>query len=279
MYYLDNIDGVISMFTIRASSLSHYSDCMRRSAAKMFPEVLADYGFKVNAVHTSIGAAVGTATHKALETGILLKNAGKDYVDEMRKVAFDSLVESIAEGIIWDDTTTNRDNGVLQAVRQARMVLDRFPNLAEVSVEDEFQVDLGDGFILSGHVDIRGRLGDELVIFDLKTGTVRRVNIAQYGAYSLLVRSHGKPVSRLGEIYIKRIGVTKPQPEPILTEYPVVLAESTAWSVINRIKNDVSAFVASGNPEVWLPNPNSMMCSPNYCPAFGTNFCKLCKEK
>ena len=61
---------------IRASSLSHYSDCTRRAAVKMFADEIKECGFEIAPVKTSAGAAVGTATHKALETALLLRAKG-----------------------------------------------------------------------------------------------------------------------------------------------------------------------------------------------------------
>lgn len=263
---------------IRASSLSHYIDCPRRAAAKMFPKELQSLGFEITPVNTSAGAAVGTATHNALEAALQLKGNGCSYIDAIQKVARDSMNDSISKGIIWDDTTFDKETGVIQAVRQARVVLDNFPNLEQISIEDEFKADLGDDFTLSGHIDIRGKRSEKFGIWDLKTGTVKRINSPQYGAYSLLVRSHGIQVDELGEIYVKRVGKSKPQPAPVVTQFDPAEAEEFAKSIIMKIKTDLMTFRKTGKIWVWIPNPNSMMCSHNYCPAYGTNFCN-CKKK
>ena len=264
---------------IRCSSLSHYTDCPRRSAAKMFfNELSEEYGFDLTPTKTSAGAAVGTAMHKSLEAAIVLRAKGQPYAEEIKKVAEASIIESAREGIIWDDTTFDKSAGVLQAVRQAHAILDVFPELDEIAIEGEFTADLGDDFVLSGHIDIRGREGQKHTIQDFKSGTVKRVNIPQYGGYSLLVRTAGQKVDLLREIYVKRVGKTKAQPSPIVQDYDPVMAENFAYAIIKKIKSDLQAFRKSGSPWVWLPNPNSMMCSPHYCPAYGTKFCK-CKTK
>lgn len=264
---------------IRCSSLSHYTDCPRRSAAKMFfNELSEEYGFDLTPTKTSAGAAVGTAMHKSLEAAIVLRSKGQPYAEEIKKVAEASIIESAREGIIWDDTTFDKSAGVLQAVRQAHAILDVFPELDEIAIEGEFTADLGDDFVLSGHIDIRGREGQKHTIQDFKSGTVKRVNIPQYGGYSLLVRTAGQKVDLLREIYVKRVGKTKAQPAPIVQDYDPAMAENFAYAIIKKIKSDLQAFRKSGSPWVWLPNPNSMMCSPHYCPAYGTKFCK-CKTK
>lgn len=264
---------------IRCSSLSHYTDCPRRAAAKMFfKELSQEFGFDLMPTFTSAGAAVGTAMHKSLEAAIVLRQQGKPYAEEIKKVAEASLIDTVREGIVWDDTTFDRAAGVLQATRQAHAILDVFPELDEIAIEGEFTADLGDDFILSGHIDIRGRENGRRTIQDFKSGTVKRVNLPQYGGYSLLVRTSGQKVDLLREIYIKRVGKTKAQPAPIIQDYEPAMAENFAYAIIKQIKSDMQRFRNSGSPWVWLPNPNSMMCSPHYCPAYGTKFCK-CKTK
>lgn len=264
---------------IRCSSLSHYTDCPRRSAAKMFfKEISEQFGFELTPTNTSAGAAVGTAMHKSLETAIVLRYQDQPYTDEIKKVAEASIFETAREGIIWDDTTFDKAAGILQAVRQTHAILDVFPELDEIAIEGEFTADLGDDFILSGHIDIRGREEGKYTIQDFKSGTVKRVNTPQYGGYSLLVRTAGQKVDLLREIYIKRVGKTKSQPAPIIQDYEPAMAENFAFAIIKQIKADLQAFRKSGSPWVWLPNPNSMMCSQHYCPAYGTKFCK-CKTK
>ncbi|MDR2337712.1 MAG: hypothetical protein LBE20_03570 [Deltaproteobacteria bacterium] len=259
---------------IRASSLPHYTDCTRRAAAKMFFKELAQYGFKINKLQISIGAAVGTATHKSLETALLLIKDGCDYIQPMRETAAESIEQSIAYGVIWDDTTRKKDDAINQAVRMAHAVLGAISFLTAVKIEEEYTADFGDNFIISGHIDIRS----EGEIWDLKTGTVHRANQAQYGCYSLLCRSNGIGINKIGEIYIKRVGIIKPQPEPIIVEYSVKEAELIAYQIIQKIKSDLQKFRQNGDIWAWLPNPNSMMCTPDYCPAWGTDFCKSHKK-
>ncbi len=264
---------------IRCSSLSHYTDCPRRAAAKLFRKELGDFGFDLPEARSSAGAAVGTAMHRALETALPLRAKGLPFGDEMKRIAQESLQESATQGVIWDDTTTTKDVGVLQTVRQAYSILDVFPDLEEIAIEGEFTADLGDDFILSGHIDIRGRDGDKQTIQDFKSGTTKRVNIPQYGGYSLLVRTAGHQVDVLREIYAKRVGKTKAQPAPVVQEYQPAMAENFAMTIICQIKADFKSFERTGSPWAFLPNPNSMMCTPNYCPAYGTAFCKLRKKE
>lgn len=254
---------------IRCSGLPHYSDCPRKAAAKLLLAELVEDGYQLHTLKTSVGAAVGTATHAGIETALLLRQEGKDYEKELEEVATLSIESSIENGVLWDLTTPTKDIAIKQAIRQAKSVVNNFPDLTGVDIEEEYKADLGDNFILSGHIDIRH--GD--AIFDIKTGATRRANQAQYGGYSLLCRSNGKIIKRLGEIYVPRIGITKPQPEPQFVEYDVKDAERLAWDIIQQIKKDILSYRENKSARTWLANPNSMMCNPDYCPAYKTNFC------
>lgn len=260
---------------IRASSLPHYTDCLRRAAARMLAPELVNLGYNVRSLKSSIGAAVGTATHNAMEVAMMLRAENKPFEKEIEEVSEISISKSIEQGIIWDDTTPTKEVAIKQAIRQAKSVINKFPELKGINIEEEFKANIGDNFILSGHIDIR-KGG---VIIDLKTGAMRRANQAQYGAYSLLCRTNGINISRIGEIYVKRIGINKPQPEPLIVEYSVSEAEKMAWEIIKKIKSDVCKFRQTSDVWSFLANPNSLMCTPDYCPAFGTNFCNCHKKE
>lgn len=260
---------------IRASSLPHYTDCYRRAAAKMLTAELVQDGFNVRAPQQSIGAAVGTATHNAMEVALLLRAENKPFEKELSEVAEISISKSIEKGIIWDATTPTKDVAIKQAVRQALAVVNFFPDLTEINIEEEYKANIDDEFILSGHVDIR--TGGK--IRDLKTGKMSRANQAQYGAYSLLCRSNGIEIDEIGEIYVRRMGITKPQPDPVFISYDVATAERMAFEIINKMKSDITNYRNSGSVWSFLANPNSLMCTPDYCPAYGTNFCNCHKKE
>lgn len=259
---------------IRCSSLPHYSDCPRKSAAKLFKDELEDAGFKMTKLPTSVGAAVGTATHVGVEIALTLKQSGQTSFDaELKEMIDRSLCESIEHGILWDKTTPSKDVALKQALRQAKSVINAYPELSGIAIEEEYRADLGDDFVLSGHIDIRK--GD--TILDIKTGASRRANQAQYGGYSLLCRSNSVEIKKLGEIYVPRLALSRPQPEPMFVEYDVAAAENLAWDIIKTIKTDMMNFRVKKSERVWLANPNSMMCSANYCPAYKTKFCNCQK--
>lgn len=264
---------------IRASSLPQYTDCARRSAVRLFAREIMGAGFKLAKGKPSIGALVGTATHTVLQDSLQRKMTGAAPAkfDEMQAIATADLQAAVKDGVVWDDTTNRLDVGIKQAARQAFTAYQAVGQyLKPIAIEQEFSANMGDGFVMRGHIDVL----EADAIDDWKTGNIQRANMAQYGAYSLLARSNGGPQKMvLREIYIERKGITKPQPEPLVVEYNQSDAEEYALAVAKRMKRDLLEFRASRDPMAFLPNPNSMMCSADYCPAWGTEFCKAHKAK
>ena len=84
----------------------------------------------------------------------------------------------------------------------------------------------------------------------------------QYGLYALLARTtKGLPIQRFVEHWVPRVSKRTPQPEPEVTEIDVPRAERAATAMVNRIVEDATAFLATEDPESFMPNPQSMLCS------------------
>lgn len=254
-----------------------YPDCGRRWAARHIPELLDAAGYKVRTVGSSVGAAVGSATHSGaayimgtkIDTGTL---GNKTEADQRALASLDERIA--AEECRWDDTTGNLNTAQKQVIRQLAVFRrDVAPVIKPVAVEQRITKQFSDTIEVSGQADIC----EDGTILDLKTGVMRRSNAAQYGTYSLLRRSDDHEVGRLAEIYIPRARLTKAQPEPTIHEYPVEAAENAAFGIIKRIGADIEAFRVDGDPSVFMANPASMLCSERYCPAFNTMFCRLHK--
>lgn len=264
--------------TIRASALPQYLDCARRTAVRLFGREIFAAGYDVQPSKPSIGAIIGTATHAVLQTGMMRRVAGEPELTrgEMFALAGKELNERLNAGAVWDATTTNPDVALRQTVRQAQITMEKVaPDVRPVQIEGALGADLGDGFVLKGTLDVLEADG----ILDWKTGTVMRANQAQYGAYSLLARSNGHGgVRRLREVYVKRAGINAAQPDPVVVEYDQADAEDLAKATMFKMKTDLQEFRRTQNPYVFMPNPNSMMCGADYCPAWGTDFCKAHKH-
>jgi hypothetical protein len=253
--------------------LPGYADCSRRAAAKQFPDLISEAGFDTREIRPSIGAAVGTATHTV--AGHILKEKIKSGVlgeiDEAVKIALAKLQEQIAPGCEWDDTTPNLGTAAEQLPRMVRAYLPRARELDPVAVEMKFEARVGDGWEMSGTVDLLCADGH---LDDLKTGAVRRAYQAQLGGYAILLRANGRQVTSIGTTYVPRGKKTKPQPPPEVQTYDLDASERAAWTAIEAIKRDYAAFEKTGNPESFMANPMSMNCSPRYCSAWGTKFCR-----
>jgi hypothetical protein len=114
----------------------------------------------------------------------------------------------------------------------------------------------------------------------------RRYNYGQIGAYSLLSRSNHPeiPVEKLRVQFIQRVPLKKEQPLPVTEEYDQPTAEQAAVSALKHIMLDVNEFrrrtmEGDAPPEhAFMANPASLLCSPKFCPAFGTGFCREHKK-
>lgn len=267
---------------IRASMLPSYPDCPRRAVAKQFRKKFEKLGYQFNELPPSVGAAAGTAVHTGAEKLLRAFHAGKTItLDDAIEPAIAGFQEETGKGAIWDDTTPNANVATEQIKRMVAAYSQRLLMPATISgepaVELSLEADAGNGWKLTGHIDLVTESG---WVRDTKTGSLMRPYHAQLGAYSLLVRSnkvlpqvHGAAID-----FIKRVGKTKSQPPLVVQEYVVAACERNAMGLIQRVKADMASFDASQDVNSFMCNQMSMMCSNQYCPAFGTDFCELTKS-
>jgi hypothetical protein len=271
---------------IRASMLPSYPDCPRRAVAKQYRRTFERQGYKFRELPPSVGAAAGTAVHTGAEMLLRAKHAGRTItLDQALEPAMAGFSEETGKGAIWDDTTPNA-NVATEQIKRMVACYSHGPLATEMpltvneqpAVELELEANAGDGWKLTGHIDLVTEAG---WVRDTKTGALSRPYHAQLGAYSLLVRSNSiLPVVKGAAIdFIKRVGKTKPQPPCETQEYQVAACERNAMALINRLKDDMAQFNATGDVNCFMANQMSMMCSDKYCPAWGTKFCELSGEK
>lgn len=263
------------MLIVRASMLPGYADCARRAAAKQWPRLLREAGFEIRQLGPSIGAAVGTAVHAAHEEILrfrMANPAGYPDVEGSIRCATTKLREEIATGAIWDASSPNLGVAELQIGRMVRATLAHLLTLEPAAVELPLRADLGDGWEMTGHVDVI-TVGCHLD--DFKTGSVRRPYQAQLGGYALLARANGWTVSTVGITWVPRGRQNRPQPPPERQVYDAAASERAAWGIAQAIKRDVGEFRRTSAPEAFVANPMSMMCSQRYCPAWGTEWCRM----
>src|SRR5271170_1977387 len=104
---------------IRCSALSGYPDCNRRGAARLFWREITAAGFRLRKTPRGIGAAVGTAVHRAAEFALSEKaHTGElPQASSATDAARDSLVEQLQYGEIgYDQTTANRAEALRQVI-------------------------------------------------------------------------------------------------------------------------------------------------------------------
>lgn len=254
--------------------LPAYFDCARRAAAKQFKKDIEAAGFALRETAPSVGAALGTSVHTAAQYLLQHKLNNFELGNEKHavEIAVERFTEETAPGAEWDDTTPNPNTAHFQIKRLVGAFADFAQRVTPKAVELELRADAGDGFELTGHVDL---LTMEGVVRDLKTGALHRPYQSQLGGYSLLARSSGEQVRAVAIDWIARAPKTKPQP-PVQTEsYPIESCEQAAFATVNRIKQDVIKFRSTGDPWAFPANPMTMMCSARYCPAHGTPFCTM----
>ena len=266
--------------------LSGYNDCHRRAIAHQFGTEIRSVGFELNTTKSSVGASLGTATHKVIErffnSFINSENFNQQSaVDD----AISEFKENTKEGVIWDDATPNIDVLVMQTNRMATAYIETIGKTVKpVATEVSLKADINETWLLSGHVDLICKNADSEVdnihVRDLKTGKLSRSHHNQLGAYSLLVKHNNYSDVKVAAIdFLKRCPKTKPQELPVTTKYKVSVCEGSAWFTIQHIIENDEKFIKNLNPLHIPDNSMSMMCSEKYCCAYGTDFCSTTKYK
>ena len=277
------------MIIIRLSHLPGWADCARREAARIMPDMITGAGFTLRTLVQGVGAAVGTAVHKAAAYTLTekLEDRGLGDDNDAEDLAIDSFNTQIGGGVMWDDTTKIKGDGHRQIQRMVRSYRKKVaPTINPVSVEERLKANLVEGMEVSGQRDVLGR--EPHAIIDLKTGKSPRANSAQYGGYAMLHHTHepDNRVERITEHHLPRVGANKDQPEPITIQYDVQASEWLARDLLDDIVRSVDEFkqrvtAFSGKPPegAFRANPYSMLCSEKFCPAWGTDFCRVHRRK
>lgn len=269
--------------TIRPSSLTTWVDCGRRWAASHLHDEIQQAGYTLRFQPvTHVGAAVGSGVHAAaaytMEEKRVSGGLGADSEAEDRAVAeFEARSEY---GVGWDDTTPSVPTAKRQLARMTRSYRRHLaPVIEPVVIETRLEADIGDGWGMSGQLDVLAGDPDN-VLRDLKTGSRQRSNGIQYGAYVMLFRAHGYGVHLIVEDYIARVRIDREQPPPTETHIPLRSAVEDAWEAFDGIKRSTAEFerrLADQNgraPHAAFPsNPASALCGERWCRAWGTDFC------
>ncbi|MDD2878769.1 MAG: PD-(D/E)XK nuclease family protein [Acidiphilium sp.] len=267
---------------IRASSLSGYSDCPRRAAARLFRQEIEAAGYILHETPQGIGASVGTSIHAAAALTLTEKaNTGSlAPLSAVTDCAVETYRETVADGVMFDQKTPSSHDAERQIVGMAaayNRVL--APRIEPIAIEEQLEADTPFGLVLTGRGDVLAR--EKNRIRDLKCGQKRSNHKPQLGAYSLLYKANGYEVETCAEDFLQRVGSKKPQPDPLTFPHDIAAAETAALSVLRHIASDIRVFregdpamgVMPGDPWAFAANPSSMLCHPKYCSAHGTDWC------
>jgi hypothetical protein len=272
---------------IRVSALAGYPDCPRRGAARLFWREITDAGFTLRYLPRGIGALIGTAVHRGVAA--VLGDKAKTGTLPLRTVAIENSREALRDGVDGvevqydgpNGATHNMRDAVDQVVRMTGVYHDHVaPTIDPIIVEERLEAEVETGIVLSGQADLVAR--EPGMVRDLKSGVRMPSSFApQLGGYSLLARSHGYQVDRAAIDYVKRVNPAKPQPLPVTNEAVIAHAETAASAILRQMALDIDTFrngderrrIKPGDPWAFAANPASMLCSPKWCSAFGTDFC------
>lgn len=267
---------------IRTSSLSQYPDCNRRVAANIFAEDIAEAGYVLRQEIRGVAAAIGTAVH----TGAAAIMAEKVHLGFMPPRDFgldagkDKLAELVHEGVIYDEMSISRGEAETSALRMIRTYRDDLaPHLDAIMIEQQLEAEVTPTLTLTGTPDLVAR--EPKGIRDLKTGKQMGHHRPQIGGYHLLVRAQGLDVDHAAIDFIQRVGKKAEQPKPVSTSYDVAEVETAASNILRSMESDIRTFregdlkrrISPGDPWAFLANPQSRLCAPAFCRAWGTQFC------
>ncbi len=260
---------------IHCSSTPQFPDCERRWAARNIAAEIKAAGYELHETLRHIGAAIGSATHAGI--AFIMRDRIKTGTWHPKPDASDCslevFVEEVASGpILWDDVTSDALTAEKQILRQVRtynqFAMGRF---IPAMVESRKAANHPSGLVATGKTDIT--VAQPAKLIDCKTGRHQRANGAQYGGYSRILRAHDNPVDALEEHYLPRLPLSKEQPEPIIINLDLKVAERAFDRIMQRIADCLNDWRKTKDPGAFIANPQSMLCNEKFCPAWDTEWC------
>jgi hypothetical protein len=264
---------------IRASSLSGWNDCPRRGMARQYPDIFESAtGVEVRREEKRfVSAAIGTSIHRGAQTILTMKMQGESAsIDDMIGASMASYAEETADGIEYDGTTAAPSVAEQQIIILAREYYNSvFPEIEPIAIEQSLSAFIGSegAFKLTGHPDVIERRR----IRDIKTGRHGHNCHAQLGAYTLLAAANdiGEPPDELVVDHLPRKTPNKPYPGIGIFRYDADACTAEARAVLKIIMIQIRDLRNEKTPDVVPANPSSILCSEKFCPAYGTDFCRL----
>lgn len=283
---IDNSESTEKLIEIRASGLPSHMDCPRKWAVQLaqdprsnFMPIFIKHGFSIQPRRNNIGATIGTACHEAFASFLQAKMDGYQAnpeqvgISKFRRLVGDKEDPDFVGDLQWDQKITPDASIAEKQIK--RIVAEYLPHaerLRPKRVEFELKLNIDSKYRLTGHPDIYEETG---ALRDMKFGRNKTPYEAQLGAYSLMAKANGLPISGLFVDHVARNTVNKPQASLEITEYNIFTAENAAYHVAQDAVSQIDKFIDSGDPWKFPANPNSILCSKKWCPAHGTSFCDL----
>lgn len=273
---------------VRASSLPSYMDCPRRGAARTFRKAITERGFELAPGLPSIGSVIGTSLHKGAahilrtkkETGTFDRNTISDAIELCDTHISSELAKETA--INWDKTTTRQDSALKQLRAMFEAYIPFFDRIEPMIIEQRFEHKIsplgGDApvILLSGELDVMDVHGE---ITDHKTGASFPSPHAQLGAYSILLKLNELMVNNVRVNWVPRKGIKSLDDiQCVSRRLDIDQCEQYAWRVLKQIQSDYINFLETGDPWSFAANPTSQMCTPKYCSAHTSGWCKVGKQ-
>lgn len=273
---------------VRPSSLTTFSACQRRWSGRHMRQEIEAAGYTLrDGLMSHVGGAVGTGVHAAnarsleekMRTGGASLGTDSD-AEEVGIVAFRERV--MAEGCDWDEVTPEPNTAETQIRRMSRAWRRSEASAGmPLAIEERLEATVRPGLVVSGQVDALMTGDPDQTVRDTKTGTSRRANGPQYGAYLLVWRANGHSPSAIVEDYLRRVPLKKEQPLPEAHDIDINVAQQEAWEIIEALGAAVDEFRRrAANPNGRAPNmafrsnPADSLCSARWCPCHGTDYCK-----
>lgn len=273
--------------TVHVSSLAGWHDCPRRSATRTFRDQIIAAGYALRDRGQIVSAAIGTGVHagaRHILTERLETRTAR--LEDAIGQAIGAYHESTSDGCDFDTTSDGHNTAEQQIARMTRAYYHGIaPNINPVAIERRLTADAPGGLTVTGQPDVT----ECSAVRDLKTGKNGQSYHAQLGGYSLLTKAADRAAEASGEPHresrpdtavidwLPRVSIKKTQPEPVAYTYPAALCETEAKAVLTEVARQWGAFARIHEPSAFPANSMSILCSPKYCTAYGTDWCPVSK--
>jgi PD-(D/E)XK nuclease superfamily len=273
---------------VRVSTLSRWHECERKGATGLFWHEIEAAGFRLNRLGRGIAPVQGSTVHKAAAFGQAEKaqTGALPPLSYVLDVARDELVEQQKFGSVRMDgprgVTHNWNDATAQVAAMSTAYHQVIAPLTQpVIVETRFEAEIEQGLILSGQPDLICH--EPAMVRDLKTGTRPPASwVPQLGGYSLVARSHHLEIDTAAIDFVRKVARGRPQPIPETHTAEIAQAETAAAMIVRSIATAIDTFrrgddrrgIKPGDPWAFSANPACVLCSPKYCSAYNTSFCR-----